>query len=968
MTRPSDLVTFQVYEPFTSSYTDYSDGLINIVIERGQQEYTGPFSFPDTGTATIVSRNPNLDPYKNSLVRYNSEVIIRSATQRMFTGYIEGINVEYQPAGDPPIITIKMIDIIGVLAKHVLSEDFITSQVNWTTLELLTALPSEVPQFSTANIVVDGTEYANGPIELGTTALEALQSRVKTDFGMLIPDRNGIVTYYRQDISNPSHPANINSIIDFKYDGTGSSYKTINLSDGFSKVVNDLELNGLNNTQVVVNNINSINSWGKSSATIDLITDDTGTIQTIANAALLELSEPQREITQITFDGLKAYYTGSVAYSENVARFLTPYGSNVSVEHIVDENFTIDRKYQVVGIRHEIDYNNWYTTLALKNAFYVSTATVNPIIVRTPTTGTQDTVFTYSYTYPFMNEVLSVEWDADDGFTGTGSTITVDYATGGTKTVTFTLNTIYGYAKTVTVLFYVGDALPTSSFTYTVDALNYYQFTFTGSGATSVLWNFGDGRQSTEFNPKHYYLADNIAATITCTATNYVGSVVSTQTFSVNRIVNVPVKYAKLTFKSNGTWNTDTDWQNEKNYPYGYMAPYQFNWIETLNMSKDTTYNPADIPDWTVLNYKEFGGTFVKDLTLDGYGRLQKLPYLDTMNYLRPGNSGKVYPWCYGMGTDRVVEVTLQFDEYTDNFRGVWFAGQGGTNQGECVVDVSYDGNTWYRLQTATLVFSGTGGTTGYTAIPANAPATWFNTVVTYPSETLVRYIKVVYETPTSSTQSDYWINELVAVGPECTVNKGTYNQYTGPSTFYATNKPVTNAFGWGGVDLDRNQGAQLTFQYTPGNPPGINFNDPSTGYVSWISFAITGYQATGTITPYLNYKTKTDWNIIYRNSSQDVATIIDFQQNKRDVSGIYLDFRYTNLVYNSSHKISVYWSTDGVNWNTMVTNAEIKPTGQYGTLYVKTTPVTVGGVTYSPPITSGSTFVVEYGTAANSY
>jgi hypothetical protein len=66
MTRPSDLVTFQVYEPFTSSYTDYSDGLINIVIERGQQEYTGPFSFPDTGTATIVSRNPNLDPYKNS--------------------------------------------------------------------------------------------------------------------------------------------------------------------------------------------------------------------------------------------------------------------------------------------------------------------------------------------------------------------------------------------------------------------------------------------------------------------------------------------------------------------------------------------------------------------------------------------------------------------------------------------------------------------------------------------------------------------------------------------------------------------------------------------------------------------------------------------------------------------------------------------------------------------------------------
>jgi len=60
---------------------------------------------------------------------------------------------------------------------------------------------------------------------------------------------------------------------------------------------------------------------------------------------------------------------------------------------------------------------------------------------------------------------------------------------------------------------------------------------------------------------------------------------------------------------------------------------------------------------------------------------------------------------------------------------------------------------------------------------------------------------------------------------------------------------------------------------------------------------------------------------------------------------------------------VAMEWSNDGVTWYPMVTNEPMLRTPNNGAFIVKTTPVYVNGSsgpTWSPPITSGSTFAVD--------
>lgn len=966
MIRPHELVYLSIYDNDSESWNNYSEGIINIDIERGNQEYNGPFTFPDTGTATFVIRNAQLDPYVNTLVRYNSKIAVRAATTRIFTGYIEGINVEYQPAGEPPIITIKAIDIIGLLAKYVLPDEFITQNVNWTTVQLLQALAIEIPEF-VPTIFTDGTAYANGPIAAGTTALDAIRDRVKTDFGSFSPQRNGLVTYRRYDISDPLHIFNqTGSVCDFRDDGTGESYISVNLTDGFSKVINDIELNGINGTTVYANNLDSINSWGRTSAAVKLITDDTTDIQIIADKALDELAQPQRELTQITTNGIKD--KSPILGGIPKAAFPTPYQTNVDVYHTVSDGLggtlVIDKKYQVVGIKQQITYNDWIITLTLRNPVYPQT-TSNPIIVRTPEQGTQLTEFIYSFIYPDLNEITAISWDADDGFTGTDPTITVDYVTGGTKTVTLTLSTIYGYDKTVTVLFYVGDQLPTSSFTYTSNADNIYTFNFTGTGATSVLWSFGDGTQSTEFNPTKYFLNTG-TVTVSCAATNYVGTVTSAQTISVNKITVIPVKYVRLKFikPNNATWQDDDAYRLATIYPTPGGQ-------QMRGFSSFVLYDTAPSPDvvipstYTLVDYKEYGGCFVYGPFKDAYGRIQRLSKQDVINILTPntvnGVSGTAYPFSTDItSTRKMIEITFSLNQEYTNISGAQFipttVGQFAGSYAE--VEVSRDNVTWYYWGTAPF-----GGGFNY-ANPAITRPNWnLGQVPSTSTPKGVRFFRARTQFIVG-TAPDYRLNEFIALGPGLRVNNGSFTY----STFPPIDNTITDCVGFGGIDLDRNIGASLSLQTSPTQ---LVYNYRRTSSSRNVG---DGTVANGGSFINMNYKDMKNWARWDDGASNEITILMDLGQIHYDISGVYLDWRQDNDYYalplsntsstslSTANVIDIDWSDDGVTWYPMVTNEPMLRTPNNGAFIVKTTPEATGYLsqTWSPPITEGSTFVVD--------
>ncbi len=277
--------------------------------------------------------------------------------------------------------------------------------------------------------IADRPTYAVGAIASNTTAWDALTIRAKTDLGFLNARRaTNHISYISCDKDSPNNPYNIlgfnlsTTFGAFKSDGTGNSYKSIQISDGFERVVNDLTVQGFQTT-VRSTNDNAISKWRRTQANVNVSTNDVEDMQAIANEVLQEMSEPIREIFSITFDGTKYPNIGRLADMANC----------IDIVHEINENLTIDRTYSIIGVNHKIDYNTWDVTLQLRNIAYQDTSIDNPIISVSPASGTTATNFSFSYTISDPSVIVSQSWDLDEGFTSTSATPTANYANGGTK-------------------------------------------------------------------------------------------------------------------------------------------------------------------------------------------------------------------------------------------------------------------------------------------------------------------------------------------------------------------------------------------------------------------------------------------------------------------------------------------------------------------------------------------------------
>ncbi len=120
-------------------------------------------------------------------------------------------------------------------------------------------------------------------------------------------------------------------------------------------------------------------------------------------------------------------------------------------------------------------------------------------------------------------------WSFPGGTPGTSTqeNPVVTYNTAGTYNVTLLVTNAAGNDTYIQTSYVTVSTIPTAGFTSVVNGAD-VSFTSTAVNATSYLWQFGDGEQSTAANPSHTYANDDVY-TVTLTAKNDCGDAVVTQ-------------------------------------------------------------------------------------------------------------------------------------------------------------------------------------------------------------------------------------------------------------------------------------------------------------------------------------------------------------------------------------------------------------------------------------------------------
>lgn len=927
--KTEEFIKLYLYNTETDLWEEYSDGIITIDIKRGAQEYKGPFTMADVGQMIITTRNLQLDPYQNSLVKYNNRVRITSkgtnalSESTIFSGFIEGINVDYRPKTEDSIITITAVDLIGQLNKHVLSDAFIAQQENWTTRDLLDAIQySEEFDYVSGffQYIADRPEYSTGPIAPNTTAWDALTVRAKTDLGYLTCARQATnFRYVACDKDSPINPYNqtgfnlSNFFGVFKSDGTGNSYKSINISDGFERVVNDLTVKGLSTTARATND-NAINEWRRTQANVTVSTNNIEDMQSIANEVLQEMSEPIREIFSITFDGSKY---------PDIARF-ADWPLSINIVHEINESLSIDRQYAIIGVNHRINYDTWDVTLQLRNIAYQDTSIGNPIISVSPASGTTLTDFNLSYLVSDPTLIVSQSWDLDDGFTSSSATPMVNYVLNGTKTIILTLTTIYGYTITSSIQLEVAGAAPQGSISYTRDGRGLYSFNFVGEAATSYLWNFGNGKSATGRTPTTFYDTSS-SVTVSCAATNSFGTTTVTTTFNATQSESLPVRYIKFKIKGATESIEDIYALGDNN-----LLATSNKYLSIKRIDINRGYVAQKISDVDIIDYHEYTNFMTprKDTRVN-YTRSTRIFENELVSSWFQGNDTTFFVASYKDATPTYASsgghVGLEFtvdlkQEYLD-ITSIQITGMSQTTNKRYDIEVSRNGQDWKRAGNINKAF------VDNTFFNVNVPDTVVG--VSYPLQRNlvdatpemteyrdIRYMKFEFNSPSGPLINGFppawWIKQLYPI-------TGNYNWYQGGTVPWF---PARNVFTYlGPSTTDSNTGAyvELAQAGTTGRIyPQSGTANPTEGHN--LSYLLTIALNAPAALPRLNDGNNLDgyyWET--GTSGNGTRTIVyDFGEIKKNITG----FAYHGIGFLRQDvgpwNITVYTSSDGLGWDAL--------------------------------------------------
>ena len=616
---------------------DFTDGILNIDIVRGVDEYQSIAQVPDVGQLTLVSRNELLDPNVTSAVRFNSKIEVYAKKEELgesvliYRGFITDINVEYRPKNQPPLITINAIDQIGILQRHKFTSSFRSYLISTYGLdgvsltELFTALTTgyfaatgkiEIQNFSGTTSLMEnhspGTLIeGKAALKSGDIAYDFIVDLMQTNVSQMHIRPDGsiyVYPYFKHDPDYFYYPTGYpeGPSVEFKSDGTGYSYETILIDDGFDRTINQVLIRNLDREYLFdpysgqYDNVDSETTWGvyNSTASIDewntsglelrtLINNNTdkveATFSRLASNILQIDGDSTIEAKIISWDALG---------SNSPDPLIDPmFKYNVHVYHEVTDLITIDKWYEVCGIRHSINEGNWTITYILKkNKFDIMRQFIpnySPTINLSPLTGNTNTVFTASvagypsgeqekvrwqlastlgseYFPPYVFDVPShsnpangrvVSWNYDPG---TGKT----YAGAGIKKIRAWIENAAGWTLFANKTIEVTAAQPVANFSYLIDDVGGVQFTDLSYDADTWYWEFGDSTTSTLQNPYKVF-ATSGTKSVKLTISNGVLTDDITKTLTINAIP-VNVKWVKAVFKGTQTRaNSSSPWNKE---------------------------------------------------------------------------------------------------------------------------------------------------------------------------------------------------------------------------------------------------------------------------------------------------------------------------------------------------------------------------------------------------------------------
>ena len=317
---------------------------------------------PEPATANLTLQSYDLDPTVNKNIRANTKIRVRLDSPEidrvLFIGYIDTINVTYYPDG-PNLIRITAYDLYKSLV-NVRIEDWDTTDFPAgyaTTDEVfeLIALKSgvglspdskptvgRIPAVQVDNVLVP--DVINDAIDVGLAVVWIDQ---ETEQLTVIPrpsSAEGTSTTYVVGNDHSSSPYHL-------------CLGEINVNSDADAVYNSLKvsLTSDEETFVFLRDQDSIDLYGESAVDVSINTTDADELARWATAVYRQA--PTKLVSQVVTPAKDRL--GNLT----AAAVFTP-GSLVGVSYTTSQ-LNIVGYYTVIRVSHEIDVDNWFTTLEL---------------------------------------------------------------------------------------------------------------------------------------------------------------------------------------------------------------------------------------------------------------------------------------------------------------------------------------------------------------------------------------------------------------------------------------------------------------------------------------------------------------------------------------------------------------------------------------------------------------------------
>lgn len=320
---------------------------------------------PEPATAQLTLQSYDLDPTVNKNIRANTKIRVRLDSTEidrvLFLGYIDTIDVTYYPMG-PNLIRITAYDIYKALVNLRIADwDTTDLPAGYATTDEVFELIAEetgiglssnslptvgrIPAVQINNALVP--DVINDAIDVGLAVVWIDQ---ETEELTVIPrptSAEGTPTTYVIGNNHDSNPYHL-------------CLAEINVSSDADSVYNSLKVALTSDDTVFVfrKDQDSIELYGESAVDVAINTTDSNELSRWATAVYVQA--PQKLVSQVVTPA-----KNRLGALTNAAVF-TP-GTLIGVSYTTNQ-LDIVGYYTILRVSHEIDVNNWFTTLELWKA------------------------------------------------------------------------------------------------------------------------------------------------------------------------------------------------------------------------------------------------------------------------------------------------------------------------------------------------------------------------------------------------------------------------------------------------------------------------------------------------------------------------------------------------------------------------------------------------------------------------